>query len=194
MARREPVAPLKLVFIVEGDAEKYFVETLAPRILGPNAVVRVVRVGGKAAFSSTFFEAARFLEAGYASVFLVVDADTEIPAEIDLQKQRLADVFRRYGLEDRIRICMAVPMFEAWLLAAYREDPERSTHPKQDLARFAGEEADDIRSLTAKLPIDVARQRSKSFDEFVTNLEAFAPRRRGVLRKVGHAGRPGSAP
>jgi acetolactate synthase regulatory subunit len=176
MARREPIVPLKLAFFVEGDRDKDFVETLVPRVVGPSALVRVVRVGGKAAFSSTFSEAAQFLEAGYASVFLVVDADTEIPTEIDLQKQRLADVFRRYGLEDRVRICMAVPMFEAWLLAAFRDDPEGSTHPKRDLARFVGTDADDkIRSLVADLPIEVARRRSKSFDEFVTNLETFAP-------------------
>lgn len=138
--------------------------------------MRVVRVGGKAAFSSTFVEAAQFLEAGYATVFLVVDTDTEIPTEIDLQKQRLAAVFRRYGLEERVRICMAVPMLEAWLLAAYRDDPERSTHPKRDLARFVGTDAGHkISALAAGLPIDVVRRRSRSFDEFVMALEAFAP-------------------
>ena len=103
MARREPIAPVKLAFFVEGDSDKAFVEALVPRVVGPSARVHVVRVGGKAAFSSTFFEAARFLEAGYAQIFLVVDADTEIPTEIELQKQRLVDVFRRYGLEDRVR-------------------------------------------------------------------------------------------
>jgi hypothetical protein len=175
MARREPIAPLKLAFLVEGDMDKDFVETLVPRVVGSSAQVRVVRVGGKAAFSSTFFEAARFLEAGYASVFLLVDADTEIPEEINLQRQRLEDVFRRYEIQDRVRIYMAVPMLETWLLAAYREDPEQSTHPKRDLARFAGEEASDVRSLTARLPINVARRRSRSFNEFVTGLEAFAP-------------------
>jgi len=174
MARRESLDPVKLAFFVEGDSDKDFVEALAPRVVGPSAHVRVVRVGGKAAFSSTFFEAARFLEEGYASVFLVVDADTEIPEEIDQQKQRLAEIFRRYGIEERVRICMAVPMLEAWLLAAYREDPEQSTHPKQDLARCLGEEARDIRSLAAKLPLDVARRRSRSFDDLVTSLEAFA--------------------
>jgi len=176
MARREPIAPVKLAFFVEGDSDKAFVEALVPRVVGPSARVHVVRVGGKAAFSSTFFEAARFLEAGYAQIFLVVDADTEIPTEIELQKQRLVDVFRRYGLEDRVRICMAVPMLEAWLLAAYREDPERSTNPKRDLARFAGADTSDrIRTLAAALPIDVARRRAKSFDELVTGLEAFVP-------------------
>jgi hypothetical protein len=176
MARREPIAPIKLAFFVEGDIEKDFVEALAPRVLGPNAHVHVVRVGAKAAFSSTFYEAARFLEAGYAQIFLIVDADTEIRTEIHLQKQRLVDVFRRYGLADRVRIIMAVPMLEAWLLAAYREDPERSTHPKRDLARFLGAHAGDkIRALAAELAIDVVRRRAKSFDEFVTSLEAFAP-------------------
>lgn len=176
MARREPLAPLKLAFFVEGDADKDFVETLVPRVLGSGVSVRVVRIGGKAAFSSTFSEAAQFLEAGYASIFLIVDADTEIPTEIDLQKQRLAEVFRRYGLEHRVQIYMAVPMLEAWLLAAYQEDPERSTHPKRDLARFAGSDPrNKIRMLTAQLPLDVARRRAKSFDEFITGLEAFAP-------------------
>jgi hypothetical protein len=86
------------------------------------------------------------------------------------------DVFRRYGLADRVRIIMAVPMLETWLLAAYREDPERSTHPKRDLARFLGADAGDkIRALAAELAIDVARRRAKSFDEFVTGLETFAP-------------------
>jgi hypothetical protein len=161
--------------MVEGDADKAFIEALVPRIVGPNVDVRVVRVGGKAAFSSTFFEAARFLEAGYAAVFLIVDADTEIPAEIEIQKRQLLDVFRRYGLEDRVRICMAVPMIEAWLLAAYQEHPEGSTHPKRDLARFAGADAlDKIPSLAAALPIDLARRRSRSLDELVTGLEAFA--------------------
>lgn len=176
MARREPITPLKLAFIVEGDTEKDFIEALAPRVLGPNAHLRVVRVGAKAAFSSTFYEAAQFLEAGYAQIFLIVDADTELRTEIHLQKQRLVDVFRRYGLADRVRVCMAVPMIEAWLLAAYRDDPERSTHPKRDLARLAGADVGDkIRALAAELPIDVARRRAKSFDEFVTALEAFVP-------------------
>jgi hypothetical protein len=178
MARREPIASsLKLAFFVEGDADKDFVETLARRVLGPAAQVRVVRVGGKAAFSSTFSEAAQFLEAGYASVFLVVDADTEIPSEVDLQKQRLADVFRRYGLDDRVRIYMAVPMIEAWLLAGHRENPEQSTNPKQDLARITGggNARDKIGTLAAQLPIDLARRRSRSFDEFVAGLETLLP-------------------
>jgi hypothetical protein len=149
---------------------------LAPRVLGPNVQVRVVRVGGKAAFPSTFFEAAQFLEAGYAQIFLIVDADTEISTEIDRQKQGLTDVFRRYGLADRVQICMAVPMLEAWLLAAYQEDPERSTHPRRDLARFVGADAGSkVRSLVAKLPIEVARRRARSFDDFITGLEAFVP-------------------
>lgn len=101
MARREPIAPLKLAFFVEGDEDKEFIETLAPRVLGPNAVVRVVRVGGKAAFSSTFVEAA----------FIGADA------------------------------------------------------------------GGGIRKLAAELPIDLARHRARSFDEFVTGLEAFAPSR-----------------
>ena len=67
-------------------------------------------------------------------------------------------------------------MIEAWLLAAYRDDPERSTHPKRDLARLAGADVGDkIRALAAELPIDVARRRAKSFDEFVNALEAFVP-------------------
>lgn len=176
MARREPVAPLRLAFFVEGDTDKVFVETLVPRVLGPGVSLRVVRVGGKAAFASTFFEAAQFLEAGYASVFVLLDADTEIPEEIELQRHRLAAVFRRYGLDDRVHIHMAVPMLEAWLLAAYRAHPEQSTHPKRDLARFVGPDAGDkVRELTAALPIDLARQRSKSFDEFVHGIEAFTP-------------------
>lgn len=180
MARRESIASsassLKLAFFVEGNTDKDFIEALVPRILGPTAQVRVVRVGGKAAFSSTFSEAAQFLEAGYVSVFVIVDADTEIPSEIELQKQRLADVFRRYGLDDRVRIYMAVPMIEAWLLAGHRENPEQSTHPKQDLARITGGDTDEkIRTLAAQLPIDLARRRSKSFDEFIAGLETFLP-------------------
>ncbi len=174
MARREPVAPVKLAFFVEGDTAKAFVEGLVPRVLGPSVHLRVVRVGGKAAFSTTFLEAAQFLQAGYASIFLIVDADTEIPDKIELQKQRLEEVFRRYEMEDRVQIYMAVPMLEAWLLAAHREAPEQSPDPRRDLARLAGEKA-DVRSLAAKLPIDVARRRSRSFDELVTGLEALAP-------------------
>jgi hypothetical protein len=176
MARRESVAPLKLAFFVEGDMDKAFIEALVPRIIGQDAVVRVVRIGGKAAFSSTFYEAAQFVEAGYASVFLIVDADTALTSEIENQRQRLAEVFRRYGLEDRVQICMAVPMLESWLLTAYQEDPERSTQPNRDLARFAG--ASDIRTLATELSIDEARRRSRSFDAFVAALEAFAPKAR----------------
>lgn len=184
MARREPVAPLKLVFFVEGNTDKAFLDAFVPRILGPRVGIRVVRVGGKAAFASTFFETAQFLEAGYASAFVLLDADTEIPEEIDLQKRQLMEVFRRYGLEQQVQIYMAVPMLEAWLLAAYRAHPEQSTHPKRDLARFAGADASSkVGALAAALPIDLARHRSKSFDEFVTGLEVFAPSRRG--------GRPG---
>lgn len=186
MARREPVAPVKLAFFVEGDADKAFVEGLVPRVLGPNAQVRVVRVGGKAAFSTTFLEAAQFLQAGYDSIFLLVDADTEIPDEIEFQKQRLEEVFRRYGIEERVQIHIAVPMLEAWLLAAFREDPEQSTHPKRDLYKLLGEEHVDYRALAAKLPIEVARRRSRSFDELVKGLEAFAPRRHGALRRAFH--------
>jgi hypothetical protein len=177
MARRGDLAPpIKLAFFVEGDSDKAFVEALAPRVLGRDVRVHVVRVGGKAAFASTFADAAQFLEAGYTAVFLVVDADTDIPAEISLQKARLAEVYRRYGLDDRVRIYMAVPMLEAWLLAGYHERPERSTHPKLDLAKLVGS-ADhrDVSSLAEKLPIELARRRAKSFDDFVTGLEAFAP-------------------
>ena len=172
---RQQVAPLKLAFFVEGDADKAFVEALVPRIVGREAVVRVLRVGDKAAFSSTFYEAAQLLESGYASAFFIVDADTAIAPEVETQRQRLVEVFRRYGLEDRVRICMAVPMLESWLLAAHQAEPERSTDPKRDLARLAG--ADSIRALAERLPIEQARRRSKSFDEFAAALQAFAPRR-----------------
>jgi hypothetical protein len=177
MARRGPIAPpVKLAFFVEGDSDKDFIESLAPRILGPSVRTHVVRVGGKAAFASTFAEVAQFLEAGYAAVFVVVDADTVIADDVSLQKQRLADVYRRYGLEGRVQIVMAVPMLETWLLAAYVEHPERSLHPKQDLAKHVGPlNGDTIRSLAAKLPIEVVRRRAKSFDELATGLEAFAP-------------------
>jgi len=177
MARREAIVPIKLAIIVEGDAEKAFFEALVPRVVGPDVSLRLVRVGGKAAFPSTFFEAAQFVEAGYAAVFVVVDADTDIPEEIELQKQRLFDIYRRYGLQERVRIVMAVPMLESWLLAAYEEEPERSRHPKRDLARFAGVAREDIHALAAALPIDVARRRSPSFDGLVTALEAYAPRK-----------------
>src|SRR5215467_10763180 len=157
MARREAIAPAKLAFLVEGDTDKAFIETLVPRVLGSSIHLRVVRVGGKAAFPSTFLEAAQFLEAGYTAIFLLVDADTEIPSEVDLDKRRLMEVFRRYGFDDRVRICMAVPMLETWLLAAHREHPERSMHPKRDLARIIGAKPEDrIEALTAELPIDVA--------------------------------------
>lgn len=172
------MAPLKLVFFVEGNADKAFLEALVPRVLGPKAAMRVVRVGGKAAFFSTFFEAVQFLEAGYASVFLLLDADTDIPEEIERQKRQLFEVFRRYGLTERVQIHMAVPMLEAWLLAAYRAHPEQSTHPKRDLARYAGPDAANrIGELAAALPIDLARHRSKSLDDFITGLEALAPAR-----------------
>src|SRR5262249_52733856 len=98
-----------------------------------------------------------------------------IPDEVDLQKQRLEEVFHRYGIEDRVQVHMAVPMIEAWLLAAHRKNPEQSTHPKRDLFRLLGEEGHDYRSLAAKLPLDLARQRSKSFDELIRGLEATAP-------------------
>jgi hypothetical protein len=176
MARRSPIAPpVKLAFFVEGDSDKDFIEGLAPRILGPSVHTHVLRVGGKAAFSSTFAEVAQFLEAGYAAVFVVVDADMVIADDVSLQKQRLADVYRRYGLEDHVQIVMAVPMLETWLLAAYVEHPERSRHPKQDLAKHVGPlSGDAIRSLATKLPIEVVRRRAKSFDELATGLEAFA--------------------
>lgn len=162
--------------------DKAFIEALVPRIIGQDAVVRVVRVGGKAAFPSTFYEAARFHEAGYAGIFLIVDADTEIASEIEAQRQRLVEVFRRYGLEDRVRICMAVPMLESWLLAAHQADPERSTDPKRDLARLV--ETGGVRALAERLPIEQARRRAKSFDEFVVALQAFAPRRARRIRSA----------
>jgi Domain of unknown function (DUF4276) len=178
MARREPIAPQKLVFFVEGDSDKAFLEAFVPRVLGRKLAMRVVRVGGKSAFSSTFFEAAQFLDAGYTSVFLLLDADTEIADEIDRQKRQLAKIFRRYGLTDRVQIHMAVPMLEAWLLAAYRAHPEQSTHPKRDLARHAGPDMGNrIGELAAALPIELARRRSKSLDEFVAGLEMLAPAR-----------------
>jgi hypothetical protein len=109
-------------------------------------------------------------------VFVVVDADTVIAADVGLQKQRLAEVYRRYGLEDRVQVVMAVPMLETWLLADYVEHPERSLHPKQDLASRVGPmDGNVIRSLAAKIRIEVVRRRAKSFDEFVTGLEVFAP-------------------
>lgn len=176
MARRESIAPLKLVFLVEGDTEKAFLETLIPRVLGPKVVVRVIRVGPKVAFSSTYYEAAQFLHAGYASIFVLLDADTNIRSAIDLQKRQLVQVYRRYGLQDHVQIHFAVPMLEAWLLAGHRAHPERSTDPKRDLARLIGSDSDDaIQKLTAELSLDVARSRSRSFDAFLRDLEAFAP-------------------
>lgn len=168
--------PLRLVFFVEGDADKAFLEALVPRVLGPRVETRVVRVGGKAAFSSTFFEVGQFLDAGYAAAFLLLDADTELPEEIEHQRRQLVEVFRRYGITDRVQIHLAVPMLESWLLAAYQTQPEQSAQPKRELARHAGPDADKrIGQLAADLPIDVARRRSKSLDAFITGLEVIAP-------------------
>lgn len=62
------------------------------------------------------------------------------------------------------------------LLAAYVEHPERSLHPKQDHAKHVGPlSGDTIWSLAAKLPIEVVRRRTNSFDDLATGLEAFAP-------------------
>lgn len=109
-------------------------------------------------------------------MFLLLDADTGIPEEIDRQQRQLMEVFRRYGLADHIQIHMAVPMLEAWLLAAYQAHPEQSAHPKRDLARHAGAGAvDRIGELAAALPIEIARHRSASLDDFITGLEALAP-------------------
>lgn len=176
MARRQPIAPLKLVFFVEDDAEKAFLEALVPRVLGSKVAMRVVRVGMKYGFSSTYFETFRFLEAGYTAAFLLVNANTDITDEIDRQKQQLVDVFRRYGLAEYVHVHMVVPMLEAWLLAAHRARPEQSTHPRRDLSRHAGPDAEGkIRELATALPIDLARRRSRSLNEFITALEALAP-------------------
>jgi hypothetical protein len=172
MARREAKIMTKLAFFVEGDNDKEFIEALAPRILGEQVIVHVVRIGTKFGFSSSFYEALEFLDAGYTAIFVLVDADTEIESEVAQQRDELVDVFRRYAIADRVHVHMVVPMLEAWLLAAYGEAPERSTQPKEELARRAG--GKKIGVLAAKLPIEQARTRSKSFGAFVTDLEAFA--------------------
>lgn len=176
MARRQPIAPLKLVFFVEDDADQAFLEALVPRVLGPKVAIRVICVGMKYGFSSTYYETFRFLEAGYTAAFLLVNANTKITDEIDRQKQELGDIFRRYGLSEYVHIHMVVPMLEAWLLAAYRARPEQSARPKRDLARHAGPDAESkIGELAAALPIELARRRSRSLDEFLSALEALAP-------------------
>lgn len=185
MARRPPIAPLKLAFLVEGDAEKAFLEALVPRVLDPGVAMRVVRIGMKSAFSSTYFEAFQFLEAGYAAVFLLVNADTEIVDEIDRQKQELMEVFRRYGLAEYVQIHMVVPMLEAWLLAAYRAHPEQSTHPKRDLARRVGPAAESkIGELASALPLELAQRRSRSLRKFITALEALASKKAPARRRA----------
>lgn len=163
----------KLAFFVEGDNDKAFIEALVPRIVGEHVVVHVVRIGAKFGFSSSFYEALEFLEAGYEAIFVLMDADTEIVSEVARQRRELVEVFRRYAIADRVHVHMVVPMLESWLLAAYREDPERSTRPKQELSRRAA--GKEIATLAAELPIEQARARSKSFDAFVTGLEVFAP-------------------
>lgn len=187
MARIAPIVPLKLAFLVEGDAEKAFLEALVPRVLGPQVALRVVRIGMKSAFPSTYFDALRLLDAGYAAVFLLVNANTAVVNKIDRQKRELTEVFRRYRLAQYVQIHMVVPMLEAWLLAAYQAHPEQSTRPERDLAHHAGPDADSkIGELAAVLPLDLARRRSPSLRKFITALEALAsedaPARRRAAR------------
>jgi len=164
-----------LVFFVEGDIEKVFLETLVPRILGIEVTLRVVRVGSEAALSTTFFETIQFLESGYSAAFLLFNTGTTLTDIIRNKDQRLKKVFQRYGLAKFVHIHAVVPMLEAWLLAAYCEYPERSEHPQRDLARYVGSSLSTrkIKKLTEELSIELTRHRAKSLNRFITALEAF---------------------
>lgn len=164
----------KVGFVVEGDRDKEFVEGLAPRVLPSGSRVHVVRVGGKAALPWSFSTVAHLVARGYGHVMVLADADTDVPSEIRQYQRRLESNLRRFGLDREARICLAVPMLEAWLLARYVDDPERDPDPKHTLERCLDGAPPVIGALAKELPLDIARRRSKSFDTFVQTLEEFA--------------------
>ena len=191
MARSVARVPAsKVGFLVEGDHDKAFVEAFVPRIVGPDVNIHVIRIGGKAALSSTYADAIALLDQGYERVIVLVDADTTVTEEIEQQRADLADIYRRYGIEHATHVCMAVPMLESWLLAAYEDAPERRADPKRTLARAAGTGADRFAELARALPISTVRKRSASFDAFVRELERVGMARAGRAAE----GRPSLRP
>lgn len=165
---------VKVAFIVEGDADKAFVEALVPRILGRNARAQVVRVGGKGGFRSAFANVAAFLDEGYQKVIILVDADTCDAAEVAEQRARLVDTFRRHGVEAAAEVCLAVPLMEAWLVAGH-DDVPADLPPKRAVAESLHvRRPADIARLAAQLPIEKVQARSPSFDAFVRAVQRAA--------------------
>jgi hypothetical protein len=165
---------VKVAFIVEGDADKAFVEALVPRILGRGARAQVVRVGGKSGFRSAFANVAAFAEEGHPKVIVLVDADTCDAADIAEQRDRLVDTFRRHRVGDLAEVCLAVPALEAWLVAGYDDVPAELPPKRAPADALQVRGPADIGRLAAQLSIDKVRERSPSFDTFVRAVQRAA--------------------
>ncbi|HEU4410369.1 MAG TPA: DUF4276 family protein [Polyangiaceae bacterium] len=167
----------RIAFVVEGDADKAVVESLAKRIWQtPPERVHTVRLGGRAAVPWLWATVLTLLdEKHYNHVVVLLDADTaDGEKAADRVEELKAELLKHRITDDSVSIFLAVPELEAWLLAATEENPE-VPGAKQRL-RAALPEAtspDELARLASKLNLREARRRSPSLNTFLSALESL---------------------
>lgn len=174
------VVEQRLGFVVEGEADKAFVEALVPRLFRDPIRVYAVRLGGRIAIPWIYATALTLLEEKqYPHVVVLLDSDTVVPSRIEEQRQGIRSMLEQHSITSaEVTICFAVPELEVWLLAEYDERPEESKNPRQDLATRLGRQGrvlpEKIGELARALNIKNARERSASFDGFVRAINDVA--------------------
>jgi Domain of unknown function (DUF4276) len=169
----------KIGFIVEDAVDKAVVETLALRLLGAEFSVYAVRIGDPIAVRWAYSTALTLLDKkDYDYVFVLLDADSSLDNQIEQKRRKVEAVFEQHGLgEEKLSVFFAVPEIEAWLLAAYVEQPELSRDPQADLAKHTGERRllpEHAAQLARSLDLTRARARAPSLDKFARALEHMA--------------------
>lgn len=169
--------------IVEGHGDEAAIPLLI-RMLYPGWVVqRPIRVPrGKLVKAQELDRYLRLAKAnlssqeGHRAILLVFDSDEDCAAKLAPHlRQELSQ-----HIDVPIRVVLAVREYESWIVAGSdlgteSESPDTLTNPKRIIKLRYGtyRETVDQPRLTARIDIERAKQKSKSFDYFVRALKAI---------------------
>lgn len=179
---------LRLGFIVEGDSDRIVVEWIARRLLPPEAQVRTIRLGSRAALPTAFTSVLTFFAKDYDQVIVVFDSDSTLTEVVAEQQRDVELSLCERGLLHRVSVCPAVPEIEAWIAAGIPELELPLENPKVSLLQLLRSPAigaNEVARLEGMFDLSLARQRSPSFSHFVEQIEQA-----GALSTTGGGSSP----
>lgn len=173
-----------IAFIVEGQTDRFIVETLANKIAEeqpdqPPPRFASVSLSGSPRVRNIFPTISALLRKGFGRVIVVFDTDSIDATENDRFVGSLGDQLVREGLADRVTLVPIVPEIESWILADAETVESTTGHevsrdpnlkPKQRVQRILGTDPGSMERLVRQLRPERISLRNASFQKFAQSL------------------------